>query len=90
MIQALGARYRPTTTPVERVWAARKAWLANSPTLTIQGRLRQVHASSASAARRGCWPPPRPTAHPGSPTDADTAYGRPRSSCMDSCAKATG
>ena len=28
----------------ERIWAALKAWLANSPTLTIQGRVRQVHA----------------------------------------------
>jgi hypothetical protein len=30
--------------PVERIWATLKAWLANSPTLTIQGRVRQVHA----------------------------------------------
>src|SRR6266487_440933 len=29
--------------PVERIWAAFKAWLANAP-LTIQGRVRQVHA----------------------------------------------
>jgi transposase len=39
-----GARYRPHDNPVERIWAALKAWLANSPTLTIQGRVRQVHA----------------------------------------------
>jgi fermentation-respiration switch protein FrsA (DUF1100 family) len=44
MIQALGARYSPHDNPVERIWAALKAWLANSPMLTIQGRLRQVHA----------------------------------------------
>lgn len=44
-IQVLhGARYSPHDNPVERVWAALKAWLANTPTLTIQGRLRQVHA----------------------------------------------
>jgi transposase len=44
-IQVLhGARYSPHDNPVERIWAALKAWLANSPTLTIQGRLRQVHA----------------------------------------------
>jgi hypothetical protein len=43
MIQALGARYRPTTTRSSGS-GPRKAWLANSPTLTIQGRLRQVHA----------------------------------------------
>jgi transposase len=39
-----GARYSPHDNPVERIWAALKAWLANSPTLTIHGRLRQVHA----------------------------------------------
>jgi transposase len=39
-----GARYSPHDNPVERVWGALKAWLANTPTLTIQGRLRQVHA----------------------------------------------
>jgi transposase len=39
-----GARYSPHDNPVERIWGALKAWLANSPTLTIQGRVRQVHA----------------------------------------------
>jgi transposase len=39
-----GARYSPHDNPVERIWAALKAWLANSPTLTIQGRVGQVHA----------------------------------------------
>jgi transposase len=39
-----GARYSPHDNPVERVWAVLKAWLANSPTLTIQGRVCQVHA----------------------------------------------
>jgi transposase len=39
-----GARYSPHDNPLERIWAALKAWLANTPTLTIQGRLRQVHA----------------------------------------------
>ena len=41
---AFGARYIPHDNPVERIWGALKAWLANSPTLTIQGRVRQVHA----------------------------------------------
>lgn len=41
---AFGARYSPHDNPVERIWGALKAWLANSPTLTIQGRVRQVHA----------------------------------------------
>jgi transposase len=39
-----GARYSPHDNPVERVWGALKAWLANNPTSTIQGRVRQVHA----------------------------------------------
>jgi transposase len=39
-----GARYSPHDNPVERIWGALKAWLANSPTLTTQGRVRQVHA----------------------------------------------
>jgi len=39
-----GARYSPHDNPVEWVWGALKAWLANTPTLTIQGRVRQVHA----------------------------------------------
>ena len=39
-----GARYSPHDNPGERIWGALKAWLATSPTLTIQGRLRQVHA----------------------------------------------
>jgi transposase len=39
-----GARYSPHDNPVERIWAALKACLANNPTQTIQGRVRQVHA----------------------------------------------
>jgi transposase len=39
-----GARYSPHDNPIERIWGALKAWLANNPTLTIQGRVRQVHA----------------------------------------------
>jgi transposase len=39
-----GARYSPHDNPVERIWGAFKAWLANTPTLTTQGRVRQVHA----------------------------------------------
>jgi transposase len=33
-----GARYSPHDNPTERIWAALKAWLANSPTLTIHPR----------------------------------------------------
>jgi transposase len=39
-----GARYSPHHNPVERIWGALKAALANSPTLTMAGRIRQVHA----------------------------------------------
>jgi transposase len=39
-----GARYSPHDNPFERIWATLKAWLADSPTATIQGRIRQVHA----------------------------------------------
>jgi transposase len=39
-----GARYSLHDNTVERAWGALKAWLANNPTLTIQGRVRQVHA----------------------------------------------
>src|SRR6266545_3645902 len=39
-----GARYSPHDNPAERIWGALKGWLANNPTLTIQGRVRQVHA----------------------------------------------
>ncbi len=35
---------QPHDNPVERIWGALKAWLANNPTLTIQGHVRQVHA----------------------------------------------
>jgi len=35
---------QPHHNPVERVWGALKAHLANSPTLTMAGHLRQVHA----------------------------------------------
>jgi DDE superfamily endonuclease len=38
-----GACYSPHDNPVERIWGALKAWLTNSPTLTIQGRVRRVH-----------------------------------------------
>ena len=44
MVVLHGARYSPHDNPVERIWGALKAWLANNPTLTIQGRVRQVHA----------------------------------------------
>jgi hypothetical protein len=38
-----GARYSPHDNPVERIWAALKAHIANTA-VTWPGRLRQVHA----------------------------------------------
>lgn len=38
-----GARYSPHDNPVERVWAALKAFIANTA-VTRPGRLRQIHA----------------------------------------------
>lgn len=49
-----GARYSSHDNPVERIWVALKAWLANSPTLTIQGRIRQVHAFFRGRSPRRC------------------------------------
>ncbi len=39
-----GARYSPHHNPVERIWAALKAYLANTPTATMAARVGQVHA----------------------------------------------
>ena len=39
-----GARYSPHHNPVERVWGAMKRHMANSPTLTMLGRIQEVHA----------------------------------------------
>jgi transposase len=39
-----GTHNSPHDNPVERIWGALKAWPANTPTLTVQGRIRQVHA----------------------------------------------
>ena len=62
-----GPRYSPHDNLVERIWAALKAWLANNPTLTIQGRIRQVHAFfrarspaqmlATAAPHTSPWPP---------------------------------
>jgi transposase len=46
-----GARYSPHHNPVERVWGAMKRHLANSPTLTMLGRLQEVHAHFRARSR---------------------------------------
>jgi len=45
------ARYSPHHNPVERVWGAMKQHLANSPTLTMLGRIQEVHAFFRSRTR---------------------------------------
>ena len=47
-----GARYSPHDNPVERIWATLKAWLADSPTATIQAASARSTPCSASAAHR--------------------------------------
>jgi transposase len=79
MIVLHGARYSPHDNPVERIWAALKAWLANSPTLTIQGRLRQVHAFFHERTPPRCWRLPRRTAHHGCPRVTCRTSRRPLS-----------
>jgi hypothetical protein len=46
-----GARYSPHRNPVGRVWGAMKRHLANSPTMTMLGRLQEVHAFFRSRTR---------------------------------------
>jgi transposase len=46
-----GARYSPHHNPVERVWGAMKRHLANSPTVTMLGRIQEVHAFFRSRTR---------------------------------------
>jgi transposase len=72
-----GACYSPHDNPVERIWGALKAWLANSPTVTIQGRICQVHAFFRERTRPSCWPPPHRTAHRGYPKVTCKTSGRP-------------
>jgi hypothetical protein len=38
-----GPRHSPHDNPVERIWGALKPYLANPPTPTMAGRIRQVH-----------------------------------------------
>jgi hypothetical protein len=51
-----GARDSPHDNPTERIWGALKTHLANSPTLTIQGRIRQVHAFFRARTLNSSWP----------------------------------
>jgi transposase len=46
-----GARYSPHHNPVERVWGTMKRHLANAPTLTMLGRIQEVHAFFTSRTR---------------------------------------
>ena len=71
-----GARCSLHDNPVERSWGALKAWLANSPTRTIQGRVRQVHAFFRQRSPTQMLAPPRPTGHRGYPKVTCRTSGR--------------
>jgi hypothetical protein len=62
-----GARSSPHDNPIERIWGALRTHLANSPTLTIQGRIRQVHAFFRARTLNSSWPPPPRPARCGRP-----------------------
>jgi len=47
-----GARYSPHHNPVERIWGALKTYLANTPTLTMAGRLRACMRHNVPALGR--------------------------------------
>jgi len=51
-----GARYSPHHNPVERIWDSFKGHQANTATLTMARRLRQVHAFRAHTPC-SCWSP---------------------------------
>jgi hypothetical protein len=76
-----GARYSPHDNPVERIWGALKAYLANSPPPTMAGRIRQVHAFFRARSPAQLLVTAAPIAHPGSPTDTNTIFGRPLRAC---------
>jgi hypothetical protein len=67
-LEQLLAVYPPHDNPIERIWGALKTHLANTPTLTIQGRIRQVHAFFRARTLNSSWPPPPRPAHCGRPT----------------------
>jgi transposase len=69
MVVLHGARYSPPDNPVERIWGALKAWLANNPTLTIQGRVRQVHAFFRQRTTAQMLATAAPHSSPWLPTD---------------------
>jgi transposase len=72
-----GARYSPHDNPVERIWGALKAWLANHPTLTIQGRVRQVHAFFRQRSPAQLLATAAPHSSPWLPDVTDRTSGRP-------------
>jgi DDE superfamily endonuclease len=72
-----GAHYSPHDNPVERIWGAFKAWLANSPTLTMAGRLRQAHAFFRQHSPAQLLATAAPTALRGCPTVTDRTSGGP-------------
>ena len=73
-----GARYSSHDNPVERIWGALKASLANAPTPFKDASARCTRSSVLAPPQRS-WPPPRRTAHHGCPTVTCRTSGRPLS-----------
>jgi hypothetical protein len=73
------ARCSPARQPGRADLGRAQGVAANSPTSTIQGRVRQVHAFFRARSPRSCWPLPRRTAHRGCPRVTCRTSGRPLS-----------
>jgi hypothetical protein len=68
-----------------------KCWLTtHSPTLTIQGRVGQVHAFFHAHSPEQLLATTAPDSSPWLPEGSLQSFSRPPSIQMDSCAKATG
>jgi hypothetical protein len=68
-----------------------KCWLTtHSPTLTIQGRVGQVHAFFHAHSPEQLLATTAPDSSPWLPEESLQSFSRPPSIQMDSCAKATG
>ncbi|OUC97361.1 hypothetical protein CA984_11410 [Streptosporangium minutum] len=73
-----GARYSPHDNLVERIWAALKAFIANTA-VTWPGRLRQIHSFFPPVHRSSCRPPPPRGPAPGSRPVTSGTSGMPLS-----------
>jgi hypothetical protein len=70
------ARYSPHDNPVKRIWGALKAWLANNPTMTIQGHVGQAHAFFRERSPAQMLATAAPHSSPWPPADYVQNFGR--------------